>query len=36
MLNPDIDKALAMVSDLGNHGYRQQALQLLGNVEAVC
>jgi hypothetical protein len=34
LLNPDIDKALAMVSDLGNHGYRQQALQLLGVAEA--
>jgi hypothetical protein len=35
MLDPDVDKALAMVSDLGNHGYRQQALQLLGNVEDI-
>ena len=34
LLNPDMDKALAMVSDLGNHGYRQQALQLLGVAEA--
>ncbi|MCH7332357.1 hypothetical protein [Acinetobacter modestus] len=35
MLDPDVDKALAMVSDLGNHGYRQQAIQLLGNVEDI-
>lgn len=33
LLDPDIDKALAMVSDLGNHGYRQQALQLLDVAE---
>lgn len=33
LLNPDIDKSLAMVSDLGNHGYRSQALQLLDVAE---
>lgn len=33
-LAPDIDKAMAMVADLGNHGYRVQALKLLDVAEA--
>ncbi len=32
-LDPDMNKSMAMVADLGNHGYRQLALKLLNIAE---